>query len=60
MQNASLPVFGRGFETYHHRQMDIGRTPTFLKAVSPLKFASDVKTEKESQGYEALALFLSS
>ena len=21
MQNVSLPVFGRGFETYHHRQL---------------------------------------
>ena len=51
---------GRGFESLQVHQMDIGRTPTFLKAVSPLKFASDVKTGKESQGYEALALFLSS
>ena len=34
--------------------MDIGRTSIISKAVSPLKFDSDVKTEKEGQGYKNL------
>ena len=35
VQVSGLPVFRKGFETYHHRQMDITRTPTFLKAALP-------------------------
>ena len=45
---------GRGFESLQVHQMDIGRTSIISKAVSPLKFDSDVKTEKEGQGYKNL------
>ena len=34
---------GREFESLQVHQMDIGRTHTFSKAVSLLKFDSDVK-----------------
>lgn len=42
---------GQRFDPSHLRQMDIGRTSTFSKAVLPLKFDSDVKAEKEGQGF---------
>ena len=45
---------GRGFESLQVHQMDIGRTSIISKAVSPLKFDSDVKTEKEGQGCKNL------
>ena len=48
MQNVSLPVFGRGFETYHHRQMDIGRTHISLTAVSPWRYGSDNVVSRKS------------
>ena len=47
-------VFGQGFNSPRLHQMDIGRTSIISKAVSPLKFDSDVKTEKEGQGYKNL------